>query len=253
MSATNGWRGAAEQPKHVDGPIGHCRRCGERLAGPAVSYCGTCGATTASQPEDEAVPRQVAGPLQTARNRQVAPPLRLGRGVLTGAAGPRADARRGIGLGYGLFTLIAAVGLAVGSAWVTTHWWSAKVASFIDGSASRGVIVGAAIGFAAIAIPLLVLRSPILGSVVREAPLFAVLLAVAFALPNVFTAGIVLRLTDAARAAGQTLDVQAPGFRTGTLVGVGLVLLAWIATEAVRLGQQQPEAHDPRAAPTGRV
>ncbi len=52
-----------------------------------------------------------------------------------------------------------------------------------------------------------------------------VAVAIFLALPNLFTLGIVLGRGDAAHAGDRTLDVDAPGFRGGTLAGAILAVL----------------------------
>jgi hypothetical protein len=49
--------------------------------------------------------------------------------------------------------------------------------------------------------------------------------AVVLALPNLFTLGIVLGRGNAAHAGDRTLDVEAPGFRGGSLAGAILAAL----------------------------
>ena len=55
--------------------------------------------------------------------------------------------------------------------------------------------------------------------------MFALALAIVFALPNLMTLGIVLGRGNAAHAGDRILDVEAPAFRGGTLAGAILAVL----------------------------
>ena len=75
-------------------------------------------------------------------------------------------------------------------------------------------------------------------------------LAVFLALPNLFTLGIVVGRGNAAHAGERTLDVEAPGFRGGTLAGaiLAVLLLAGVQYLLVSRRRARAEAGELRAA-----
>lgn len=114
---------------------------------------------------------------------------------------------------------------------VVPRWWSHRMGNVIDQRLAFGSFVGIVIGLIFTVLPLLVLcfgwrfrRSswPWLVGVVVAAALVAS--------PNLATLGVVLGSGSAAHAGERTLDVEAPGFRGGSLVGavVGVVLVVGI-------------------------
>lgn len=64
-------------------------------------------------------------------------------------------------------------------------------------------------------------------------------MAVVLASPNLFTLGIVLGRGDAAHAGDRTLDVEAPGFRGGTLAGAILAALALLGVKYLLVSRQR--------------
>jgi hypothetical protein len=78
--------------------------------------------------------------------------------------------------------------------------------------------------------------------------------AVFLALPNLFTLGIVLGRGNAAHAGDRTLDVEAPGFRGGSLAGAILAALCilavwWLVRSRRRardeVDRMRAQAHEP--------
>ena len=95
--------------------------------------------------------------------------------------------------------------------------------SVVDGSLTVGALYGLFIGFVFTVAPLLLLlvvwkwRSP---DRTWLGWLGWLVLVVLLAAPNLMTLGIVLGISDAAHAGDRTLDVEGPGFRLWTLIGV---------------------------------
>ena len=122
---------------------------------------------------------------------------------------------------------MALLGLWIGAAFIP-RWWSHRIGDQVMGSIPAGITLGLVYGFLFTLLPLLVVLWAIRKRrAVRTYVLFFALAAV-LALPNLFTLGIVLGRGDAAHAGERTLDVEAPGFRGGSLVGAivaGLLLL----------------------------
>ncbi|WP_018179535.1 hypothetical protein [Jongsikchunia kroppenstedtii] len=102
------------------------------------------------------------------------------------------------------------------------RWWSHRIGGWVDGSMSRGVIIGLVLGFLCTFIPLLLLASPFFGRwrLQKWPSLIAVGLAIIVAIPNLLTLGIAIGTNNAAHAGQRTLDIEGPGFRAATLWGV---------------------------------
>jgi hypothetical protein len=102
------------------------------------------------------------------------------------------------------------------------RWWSHRVGGWVDGSMSRGVIIGLVLGFLCTFLPLLFLAAPFFGRwrLQKWPSLIAVIAAIIVAIPNLLTLGIVIGTNNAAHAGQRTLDIEGPGFRAATLWGV---------------------------------
>ena len=128
--------------------------------------------------------------------------------------------------------LVAAYVFAVS---VLPRWWSHQVGDQVDGDLTTGGLLGFMYGFLASFLPLLVI-----GIVwrFRRGSVWAwavgVALALVLAAPNLITLGIAIGNGSAAHAADRTLDVEAPWFRGGMVVGVAVgALLALSIAYAV--------------------
>ncbi len=117
---------------------------------------------------------------------------------------------------------VIVVVLVLIGAQVIPRWWSHRVANVVDGSLTTGALFGLFIGFVFTVVPLILLALVIRYR--REGRSWKgwigwLLLVLITAAPNLMTLGIVLGRSSAAHAAERTLDVDAPGFRTWSLVG----------------------------------
>ena len=121
---------------------------------------------------------------------------------------------------------IVIVGGWIGAAFIP-RWWSQRIADQVEGSIWSGSSLGVLYGFFFTFLPLLVIAWAVRKRRSWKAWLAFAALAIVLALPNLFTLGIVLGRGNAAHAGERTLDVEAPGFRNGTGVGVILALLAF--------------------------
>lgn len=118
---------------------------------------------------------------------------------------------------------------------VLPRWWAQRVGDQVDGSLTTGLILGVMYGFLCTIFPIAVL-----GFVARFkrrswiAWLVGSGLAVVLASPVLVTLGIVLGTGDAAHAGDRTLDVEAPWFRGGMLIGVlsAFAVSVWVWWEA---------------------
>jgi hypothetical protein len=124
----------------------------------------------------------------------------------------------------GVAALVAAVLIAASA---LPRWWSQRAGDQVDGDLTTGLWVGFMYGFLATLLPLLVLgfvyrffRRRWLAWVIGGA------IALVLAAPNLLTLGIAIGTSDAAHAADRTLDVEAPWFRGGMVIGVVVGLAA---------------------------
>lgn len=127
----------------------------------------------------------------------------------------------------GICVVIFLIGAGFLGAAFLPRWWSHRVGDQVNGSISAGVTLGLFYGFVFTAIPLIILRFAF--DKRRPLKIWAILFAIAilFAVPNLLTLGIVLGNNNAAHAGDRTLDVEAPAYRSATLAGVILALLAF--------------------------
>lgn len=161
--------------------------------------------------------------------------------------------RRGI---YALVALVILVITYFILAAIVPRWWAQKVGHMSDQSFIQGSSWGIAIGFVCTLIPLLLLLAAGLVARKRFGPVISGILAivaVAFATPNLMTLSIVVGGNNAAHAGERILDVEAPGFRGGTVVGVvgGAVLfllMAFFVLRSVRNRHKRRKAKEAEAA-----
>jgi len=151
---------------------------------------------------------------------------------------------------------VALVALLAASAFLP-RWWSHRIGNQADGSFTNGIGLGLFYGFAftLLAVVLLVIGLRRIRDWKGRLILLGVALLVAS--PNLITLGIVLGPGGAAHAGERTLDVDAPGFRTSSLLGaivaVLLVVAIWLLLrsrrqakeETVRLRNERDEALTP--------
>lgn len=136
--------------------------------------------------------------------------------------------------------LVVALGLVVLAilAWralidTAPRWYSHRIGARIDGHRLRGLAWGLGIGGVFAFVPVLVLLATRRRFVSWTWKLILTGLAVALAVPNIVTLYIVLSSSAAAHQAQRTLDVDAPWFRAGSLIGAiagGLLALTMAAT-----------------------
>ncbi len=123
---------------------------------------------------------------------------------------------------------VVIVGGWIGAAFIP-RWWSHRIADQVNGSIPAGITFGLVYGFLFTILPLLVMVWAVRRRRSWKAWLVFFAAAVFLALPNLFTLGIVLGRGNAAHAGDRTLDVEAPGFRGGTLAGAILAALCVLA------------------------
>lgn len=124
---------------------------------------------------------------------------------------------------------VVLVGAWIGAAFIP-RWWSQRIGDQVNGSIPAGITLGLVYGFLFTVLPLLLVVWAVRKRRGWKSYLAFAVGAIALALPNLFTLGIVLGRGNAAHAGDRTLDVEAPGFRGGSLTGavVAGVLVAGI-------------------------
>jgi hypothetical protein len=125
----------------------------------------------------------------------------------------------------GIVVLVA--GAWIGAAFIP-RWWSQRIGDQVNGSIPAGITLGLVYGFLFTVLPLLVLAWGFRKRRSWKTWLAILGVAVVLALPNLFTLGIVVGTGNAAHAGDRTLDVEAPGYRGGTLAGAILAGLALV-------------------------
>jgi hypothetical protein len=128
------------------------------------------------------------------------------------------------------------------------RWWAQRIGDQVQGSITTGTFVGLFYGFVFTLLPLVivVLALKLLDSWRWRVVVMAVALLVA--MPNLLTLGIVLGTGSGAHAGDRILDVEAPAFRGGTLVGAlvaaGLIAIAWYLVASQRRAKRRAERVD---------
>ena len=105
------------------------------------------------------------------------------------------------------------------------RWWAQRVGNVVDGSLTVGALYGLFIGFVFTVAPLLLLLVVMRRGDRRDRTWLGLARLArprrcSLAAPNLMTLGIVLGISDAAHAGDRTLDVEGPGFRLWSLIGV---------------------------------
>ncbi|MGO4614625.1 permease [Nocardia sp. 2YAB30] len=108
------------------------------------------------------------------------------------------------------------------------RWWAQRLADLVGGSFAKGIGWGLVYGGLGTAVPLFLLLSAVLVWRRRAGRFLAgaaVVVSILAAIPNLMTLTIVLGGSNAAHAGERILDVDAPAFRGGSLVGAIVAVL----------------------------
>jgi hypothetical protein len=127
----------------------------------------------------------------------------------------------------GVALLVGAVIAYLIGAAVIPRWWAQRIGDFVDGRISVGATLGVFVGIVFTILPLLVLWAAFRWRGGWRRVLVFLAIALLVAVPNLMTLGIVAGDGSAAHARERILDVDGPGFRGGTLVGVILGVLTF--------------------------
>lgn len=137
---------------------------------------------------------------------------------------------------------IAYIGFRISAAFFP-RWWAQRVADQVDGKVSRGTLWGLFYGFVFTLVPLLLLfeiRRKFFSWTWRG---IVAVVALLLAAPNWLTLSVVAGNSNAAHAGERILDVDGPGFRAATLIGVvgGALLALAITGLTMRLKSRRHE------------
>ena len=142
------------------------------------------------------------------------------------------------------YTIVLVIGLAAAVAaylfavTVVPRWWAQRVADQVDGKMGAGIGWGLFYGIVFTFVPLLVARQAVRDFSWRTRGIL-IALAVVLAAPNWLTLGIVAGNGRTAHAGERILDVEGPGFRAATLVGViGAAVVALGVFGVLALGRR---------------
>ena len=174
---------------------------------------------------------------------------------------PTHEAHDGTSLGrraatVAIWLAVAIVLALVGSA-VLPRWWSHRIGDQVNGSITSGIVLGLFYGFVFTFVPLALLWFTFRKRRTLKMALVLVVVAIVLAAPNLMTLGIVLGGGNAAHAGQRTLDVEAPDFRTSSLIGalVAVAALGSLAYPVVsrhharrREAKLHDELHPPKPA-----
>ncbi len=131
-----------------------------------------------------------------------------------------------------LLLAVAYIGFRVSAAFFP-RWWAHRVGDQVNDSVTKGTLWGVFYGFVFTFVPVLLLfqiRRRFFNWTWR---IVVAVIALLLAAPNWLTLSVVAGNSKAAHAGERIFDVEAPGFRAGTLGGViGGALLAIIITGA---------------------
>lgn len=156
----------------------------------------------------------------------------------------RREDREGPSVGRRLLNVCLVGGVVVGGylfvVSVLPRWWSHRVGDQVDGDLTTGALLGFVYGFVCTFLPLLVLG--IVWAFRRRSALAWILgacIAILLAAPNLVLLGITIGKGNSAHAADRTLDVEAPWFRGGTVIGVAAAVVvvgfvAWVVASRAR-------------------
>ena len=142
----------------------------------------------------------------------------------------------------GVLFLLAFLGAAF-----LPRWWAQRVADQVQGSFTSGTLIGLFYGFVFTLVPLAVAWAAFAVFRSWRVRTGAIFVAALLAAPNLLTLGIVLGNGSGAHAGDRILDVEAPFFRGGTLIGAlvaaACLIAAWYLVSWRR--PSRPERHDP--------
>jgi glucan phosphoethanolaminetransferase (alkaline phosphatase superfamily) len=156
----------------------------------------------------------------------------------------------------GVVLVLILLGGLIASATVP-RWWAQRIGDQVNGSITQGTLLGLFYGFVFTLVPIAILVLVLRWRRTWRWVVFALVLAILVALPNLMTLGIVIGRGNAAHAGDRILDVEAPAFRGGTLAGAVLAALmigfvAYLLVSRDRAHSSARRAREEREAATAR-
>jgi energy-coupling factor transporter transmembrane protein EcfT len=133
--------------------------------------------------------------------------------------------RRALWVGGGLVVLVLVI---LGASATVPRWWAHRVGAQVDGSITQGTFLGLVYGFVFTFLPIIVFVLILRWRRTWKTLVFALVVALLLAAPNLMTLSIVVGTGNAAHAGDRVLDVEAPAFRGGTLAGALVAALAFV-------------------------
>jgi len=163
-----------------------------------------------------------------------------------------------------MWAVAGVVGLALAvlvTSATVPRWWAHRVGDQVDGSITQGTTLGIVYGFVFTFLPIVAIMLILRWRRTWKTIATALAIGIVLALPNLMTLSIVIGRGNAAHAGDRILDVEAPAFRGGTLVGAIvaaalIVFMAYLmmsrdrAETKARRGDRQETAAPPPEAPT---
>jgi hypothetical protein len=134
-------------------------------------------------------------------------------------------ARRAVWIGAGAVGVVALYFILAA---FIPRWWGQRIGDQVDGSMSAGIGLGLFYGFVFTLLPLLLLLLALRRNRSWRTRAWLAGGAIVLAIPNLMTLGIVAGNGSAAHAGERILDVDGPGFRASTLIGVIIAVAAAI-------------------------
>ena len=138
--------------------------------------------------------------------------------------------------------VVAYVGFRVSAAFFP-RWWAHRVGDQVGDSLTKGTLWGLFYGFVFTFVPLLLLFQIRRRFFSWSWRIVVVVVALLLAAPNWLTLSVVAGNSKAAHAGERIFDVEAPGFRAGTLSGViaGAVLALVITGTSMQMRRRKKE------------
>lgn len=149
----------------------------------------------------------------------------------------------------GVLLLVAVVVVLIGYQAVSSfmpRWWAQRVGAQADGRFTAGVLWGLFYGFTFTFIPLLLLFQVRRKFLNWKAKVVVALLAFVLAAPNWLTLAVVAANSNAAHAGERIFDVEAPGFRRASAMGVGVggVLAIALSGTSIAMSRKRRQVKD---------
>ncbi len=145
--------------------------------------------------------------------------------------------RRWVIRGIGIVVVVAVLVIAyfILAAFIPRAW-AQRVGTMVDGGFFAGTMWGLVIGSVCTFVPLLALMFAVLWFRIRGVGKvlagLAVLVGLAFAVPNLMTLTVVLGNGSGAHAGQRIMDVEAPAFRGASLIGAIAAALVFLLVAA---------------------